>query len=381
MSAEPRRVALFIWSLERAGAERQVVELLRGMDRARYVPTLITAIARDDYGLDGSVPRVSLGAEGGFDLRCFARLVRALRDARPDLVHSWMGSMNWYARIAARFAGVPAVVGSVRARLLEDEDMLRERVSRALVKRVIVNSAGIRDELIERARLSPAQIDLVENGIDLERFRPLPPDARAEQRRAYGWEGRTVLVSMGRIGRFKNQRALVDALAVMRARGTLPEDLRVELVGRVEEPDYDRALREAAATLPEGLLAWRGTTDAPEALLACADASVLTSAPPSEGLANVVIESLACGTPALITPAANYDALVTDGVEGVALRSHAPEDVADGIETFLRAPAAAREAMSLRARAHAARRFDRARMVRETMAVYDRALAASGALR
>lgn len=377
----PRRVAVFIWSLERAGAERQVVELLRGMDRARFAPTLITAIDRDDYGLDAAIPRVTLGAEGGFDAGCFLRLVRALRACRAELVHSWMGSMNWYARLAARLAGVPAVVGSVRARLLEDEDMLRERVSRALVTRVIVNSAGIRDELITRARLSPARIDLVENGIDLERFAPLAPEARASRRRGLGWEGRTVLVSMGRIGPFKNQRALVDALRVMHARGTLPADLRVELVGRVEVADYDRALREAAASLPEGIVRWRGTSDAPEELLACADATVLTSPPPSEGLPNVVIESLACGTPALVSPAGNYDALVTDGVEGVALRSHAPEDVAAGVESFLRLGTEARAEMGRRARAHAARRFDRARMVRDTMAVYDRALAEAGAPR
>lgn len=366
---------LFIWSLERAGAERQVVELARGMDRARYEPCVVTAVSRDDYGLEASIPRRVLGAEGGFDLRCFLRLVAAMRELRPDLVHSWMGSMNWYARLAARLSGSPAVVGSVRAKLLEDEDMLRERVSRALVRRVIVNSVGIRDELIARAKLAPDKIDLVENGIDLARFTPLSPEDRAARRRELGWEGRAVILSVGRIGAFKNQRALVEALALLHARGELPERLRVELVGRVEEPRYDRALRAlAASALPEGTVTWRGLADAPEAQIAAADATVLTSAPPSEGMPNVVIESLACGTPALVSPAGNYDALVRDGVEGFALRSHAPEHVAEGITRLLALDEPARAAMGARARESAESRFSRQRMIDATMAVYDRAL-------
>lgn len=366
---------LFIWSLERAGAERQVVELVRGLDRARYEPCVVTAISRDDYTLDPTVPRRVLGAEEGFDHRCFLRLVAAMRALRPDVVHSWMGSMNWYARLAARLAGSPAVVGSVRARLLDDADMLRERVSKSLVRKVIVNSVGIREELIARARIPPERIELVENGLDLTRFAPCSPEARAARRRALGWEGRTVLLCVGRIGRFKNQRALIEALALLHGGGRLPEGLRVELVGRVEDADYDLALRSlAAASLPDGLVVWRGLTEAPEELLTAADGTVLCSAPPSEGLPNVVIESLACGTPAMVTPAGNYDALVRDGVEGFALRSHAPEVLAAGIEALCALDPAERSAMGSRARASAEARFGLRRMIDATMAVYDRAL-------
>jgi glycosyltransferase involved in cell wall biosynthesis len=88
-----------------------------------------------------------------------------------------------------------------------------------------------------------------------------------------------------------------------------------------------------------------------------------------------VIEAMACGVPALVTPEANADGLVTDGVEGLVAASPAADDVARALERALSLDASEREAMGRRGLVHAARRFTRAQMVARTAAVYERLLA------
>ena len=97
-----------------------------------------------------------------------------------------------------------------------------------------------------------------------------------------------------------------------------------------------------------------------------------------EGIPNVVLEALASGIPAIVSPAANLDAIVHDGVEGITCTSGSAHDVEDGLRRFFRLTEAARRAMGERGRAVAEARFSIPRMVERTCAVYDRVMAGDG---
>jgi len=125
-------------------------------------------------------------------------------------------------------------------------------------------------------------------GIDLDRFHPVD---RAAGKAALGISG-PLIVSAGRLHERKGQRLAVEALAA------LPEATLI-LVG--EGPD--RPWLERRITAPDvagrvRLLGLRPHDELPP-LLAAADVMVLPTA--SEGLANVWVEALACGTPVVTT--------------------------------------------------------------------------------
>lgn len=371
-----RRVLYFIWSLERGGAERQLVELVRGLDPARYAGDVV--VARGPGGFASLLPRPphSLGADGGFTARSFARLVRHIRTVRPDVVHTYMGSMNFYGRVAARLAGVRRVVGSVRCTELERADVAREALSRSLVDAVVVNSVGIRDELVRRARLDPARIDVIENGVDLARFRPLPPAERAAARAALGLRGRA-LVLPGRVCPQKNQLTLVRALASLRRAGALPADVRVVLAGRDGDASYGDAARALGREAGlDGVVDWRGEVGDVAPLLAAADAVLLPSR--FEGLPNVVLEAMASGTPAVVSPAANLDALIHDGREGLVAHGSDEGATALALRRLLALDGDALAEMGRAGRVEAEARFPSERMVARTMDVYDRLLDGRG---
>lgn len=368
------RVLFFISSLEQGGAERQVAELVRGLDLTRYEPHLAVCNETDQLGY--SLPfasRTALDAPSGPEPRTLPRLVRLLQKLRPHLLHSYLGHQNIYGRLAVRLAGVGLAIGSVRCTQLSAQYIRHERLTNRFTDGLIVNSVGIRDELVRCAGVDAGKVDVVENGVDGERFRPLSADERAVERERFGMRGPTIIVP-GRISSQKNQVAIVRALARMRAERALPPDLEVLLAGRQEASTrYGTLLRAAiAAYRLHRVVRFIGVVRDVERLMGAADAMLLASH--YEGLPNVVLESMASGCPAIVSAPANADALVREGREGVAFGAPNPAEIARGIERFLRTGPAEREAMGRAGRQHVAERFTVERMVSRTAAVYERVL-------
>ena len=373
-----RRILFFISSLNQGGAERQMMELMRGLDPARFECGLVLCDRTDHlgYALPSGEP-YSLDATLGPTPASFARLVRVVREFRPDILHSYMGYENLFGRLATRYTGIGRSVGSVRCTRMPARDVFYERQTRGLIAALICNSIGIRDELHARAGIPLADIDVIENGVDQERFRPLDAAERARVRAEWRLEGRRALVVPGRLSEQKNQIAIVRALATMKRDGTLPADLVVLFAGRGSPPLYGEFVRRAAERADLGdALRLVGIVRSIEKLVAAADGVLLPSH--YEGLPNAVIEAMTCATPAIVSPAANTDGLVDDGVTGLVCSGTDPGDVASAVRRFAGLTAAACAEMGQRAHAVASERFAVRRMVARTVEVYARVLSDPG---
>jgi len=262
------------------------------------------------------------------------KLVGLLRDLRTDLLHTYMGWENIFGRVAARLAGVSAVVSSVRCTELPRKHVLGERLSHSLVDALIVNSVGIREELVRRAKIARERIEVVENGVDLTRFRPLAWDEVERERKVWGMQGRIALVVPGRISQQKNQLAILSALLRMKRAGDLPLEALILFAGRGSPPWYGEKVRAFAAVSDLGpQVEFLGIVQQMELLLGAADGMLLPSN--YEGLPNAVIESMACATPAIVSRPANLDRLVTDGREGLVCLEHDDAGIARSCGAFL----------------------------------------------
>jgi glycosyltransferase involved in cell wall biosynthesis len=370
------RVLYFVSSFEQGGAERQVAELIRGLDRDRYEPRVAVCNTQDQLGYDLRLSKVTdLRAPMGPTPTTLMRLCKLLVRERPEVLHTFMGHQNFYGRLAAAMTRIGRAVGSVRCTRLSRKELVYEMSTRWLAHATIVNSVGIRDELVARARVPPVSIDVVENGVDTARFRPPAAEERTDARHRFGMRG-TNLVLPGRLSRQKNQRGIVEALSVMRARGTLPADLTLHLAGREEaSSDYGTTLRQAV--VERGLterVRFLGVIRDIEVVLRACDCLVLPSI--YEGLPNAVLEAMSSGIPVVVAPPCNADALVRDGEEGLICADTTPDAIADTLERFLSLGVEARLRMGVCGREHAAARFTIPRMVARTCAVYERVLAA-----
>jgi glycosyltransferase involved in cell wall biosynthesis len=190
----------------------------------------------------------------------------------------------------------------------------------------VVLSAAFRDILCQTYGVSAERVFVIPGGVDVRRFDV--PGNRQSARLAFGWEiDRPIAVTLRRLNRRMGIENLIDAMqkvvvAVPRALlvigGSGP--LRAAFEQRIDQ----RGLRDHVRLLgriPDDQLPlfYRG-----------ADVSVVPSVA-LEGFGLAAAESLACGTPVLVTPVGGLPEVVADLSPDLVLAGKEPEAIADGL--------------------------------------------------
>ncbi|MEQ1501508.1 MAG: glycosyltransferase [Myxococcota bacterium] len=329
MVSDPLTVCYVIIGLDYAGAEIQLVEVIRRM-RERgwriFVVSLITpaAFVRELGALGVEVVSLDLQKGESLSVSFLRRFLAAIRRIRPDVIHGHMVHSNLLARIAAARFRIPVAVATVHS---TDEGGRARMWAYRLTEpfgtvTTSVSEAG-REIHIARRASSPGKIQVVPNGVDTERFRP-DPRARERVRRALGVpQDRFVWLTVTRFAWPKDPPTLLRALTQVRTASEL------WLVGQGEDLDRTKAL---AATLGLGdrarFLGLR--TDVPDLLAAC-DGFALSSK--SEAMPITLLEAASAEIPSVASDVGAVRDLVDDGKTGLVVR---PSDV-DAMGRALRA--------------------------------------------
>jgi glycosyltransferase involved in cell wall biosynthesis len=203
---------------------------------------------------------------------------------------------------------------------------LLERVVYARAARLIVLSRAFA-RILERDYGVPAEkIRVIPGGVDVERFANLL--SRRSARTALGWPtDRPIVLSVRRLVRAKGLENLVDAIAAVRLRvpdvlviiaGTGP--LEADLKRRVHERQLEDAVRFTGFVAENDL----------PTMYRAADLFVVPTVA-LEGFGLVVLEALACGTPAIVTPIAGLPEVIADLGPQLVLDDWSADYLARGI--------------------------------------------------
>jgi glycosyltransferase involved in cell wall biosynthesis len=313
------KIAFLIRSLGVGGAERQLVELakgLRGVGRDVVVLTFYPDGAMATELDEAGVRRVVVGKRHRWDVLGFVwRLAAELRRERAAILHGYMPDANILVTLLGRLLRRRRVVWGVRASRVDLSHYDRVsavvlNVARRLARGadlIICNSrAGAADHV---AQGYPAdRVLVVPNGIDTRRFRP-DPGARARLRSEWGIpEGAPLIGLVGRLDPMKDHRTFLRAAAALRREHPAA---RFVFVGRGAD-GYVAELAALAAEL--GLadrLMWAAPRQDVTAVFAALDVLTLCSAF-GEGFPNVVGEAMACGTPCVVTDVGDAAWIVGD---------------------------------------------------------------------
>jgi glycosyltransferase involved in cell wall biosynthesis len=311
----------------------------QGSDRHRLL-TLFRSedqIVGSDISLD--VPH-GIWRRLGLDPRALARLRRALRDERPDVVLAHGGEPAKYAAFALS-GGTPLVylsIGSAHPRL--DRRLsrwLRDRyTSRADV--IVTVSNALANEAVAEG-IPAGKIVVIPNGRDASRYAP----GRSEMSHAHD---EVSLIWVGQLDKTKRPELFIEAVGRLRSEGI---SVRGSIVG--DGPRRDE-LEQAASASGITLLGTRN--DVPE-LLAASDLFVFTGEPP-EGMPGVLIEAGLAGLPVVSTRVPGADEVIEDGETGILV----DVDDREGLMLALRrlvGDHAMRHEMGLKARARCVEKF------------------------
>jgi L-malate glycosyltransferase len=339
------KVCLMIGQLGLGGTEQQVALLASGL-RERGIDTSVLVMfdggPREDALREAGVPVVHLGFRRFSALRdmpgnvaAFAGLVRRLRRDRPDVLHAFLLHSYLTAAAATRIGRVPVLVAGRRSMGFFKQDrpfvLAAERLATRVTRLVIANAQAVADDARANERVPAEKIAVVYNG--------LPDAAFAERDPASVRTPHPVLLCVANLKPYKGHRHLLDAVALLQARG---RPCTVLLAGDGEER---QALERQAARLGADVR-FLGATPGTGPLLARADVVVLPSL--SEGMSNAVMEAMAAGRPIVATDAGGTPELLRG--RGMLVPPADPLALAAAIERLLADPGHA-AALGRRARA------------------------------
>lgn len=365
-------IFFLIRGLTHGGAQRQLTELVKGMDTTRHQVTVATfydggALRSEIENIKG-VRVVSLGKKGRWDLLPFVwRLRRVVREAKPDILHGYMGNANELCSLMAWLCGGRAVWG---LRMSDRDDSRYDWLSKwswrtgawfsksAAV--IIANSHSGKRDYIARGYCGDHMI-VVHNGIDIGRFRPDPAVGR-EMRREWKIADDQRLV--GLVGRLDPQKDHPNFLRAAALVSKQRPNVRFICIGNGTD-EYRDELKALADKL--GLKERVIFTPASNNVLGVYNALDLATLPSAngEGFANVVGEAMSCGIPVVVTDAGDSALIVQEKEQIVPIRQ--PEALAAAWLRVLDLPPDERARLGARQRARIEESFQVRHLVQNTL--------------
>lgn len=317
------RLLYLVGQLRLGGLERQLVYLLRSIDRERYKPVVAVwgNSLEEHYAAELgalAVPVVRLGVHSTQFAKLQA-LCRLVSTVQPEIIHSYSFYTNIAAWWAAKKTGaIP--VGSVRSNFILE----RQRTGKVLGRLCgrwpaaqIFNSITAQQNAKRTTRFfHPPRIYVIKNGIDLDRFSPRPfPD-----------QGH--ILAVGSLHHVKRWDRLIRVAKVLHEKGIA---CKVLLVG--SGPLHEELEATARELHVEQLIGFLGSRhDIPDLL---ANAAVLVHTAENEGCPNVVMEAMACGRAVVAMDAGDIPYLIDDGRTGFVVPNEDEALLADRITTLL----------------------------------------------
>ncbi len=361
------------------GLENGMVNLINRIPEARYRHAVVCMQGYSDYSRRIRHPDVrffALEKKPGKDFAVHRRLARALRELRPDIVHT-RNLSALEGQFVAAWCGVPARVHGEHGRDVFDlhgrkfKYNLLRRLARPLVHRYIALSRDLQEWLVDTVGVKPARIAQIYNGVDIERFQPRTGLRGQFGPPGFAGEDSIVIGSVGRMAAVKDFPTLVRAfLDVIGTRPELRARLRLAIIGEGQSRAACQALAHEAGA---GAIVWLPgeRADVPE-LMRGFDLFVLPSL--GEGISNTILEAMASGLPVIATRVGGNPELVQAGATGRLIAPGNPAELAQALLDYVDDPARlAREGAAARARVEA--RFSMDAMVRGYLGVYDEVLA------
>jgi glycosyltransferase involved in cell wall biosynthesis len=317
------------------GADENLWTLLMGRERAQIDPHVLL-LADGPYrkemeaeGIPTTVVEPGRFREPWKLAGAIARTTTLIREVQPDLCLSWLPRVQTVMAPAATLAGK-------RDRIVYFErELPRNWINRAAValpcRWVVASSASIL--AVTQAMRPHRDGTTVWPGI-----RPTShtaPRVLAELRQRVGLRGRPVVGIAGRLLGWKGQDKLIDAAALLRARG---HDIDLLIVGSEAhgvEVGIETMLRARVAELGlEDRVFFTGHVDPAAPYIELMDVFVLAS--DGEPFGIVLVEAMSLGLPVVAVGKYGPAEIVEDGVSGVLTQTNSPAHLADVIEALLR---------------------------------------------
>jgi len=330
------------------GGERAFAQVINGLDMEKYeiyvacLPhSLAPASGLFAEEIQDNAQIISFDLRNRFNLRNIFNLIKIIKEKKIDLVHSQGARADFFSRIAARMAKVPAVVSTIAVPI---EEYNVNRIKKAIymvlscfterfVDKFIVVAQHLERKLVQIHKISPHKVVKIYNGVDIEKYN-------------YNLQAATLLrkemnigpdfLLIGAIGRLTWEKGLpyfIEAIKKMSdGRRQAADKVKYLIVG---EGELEENLREKVKSLKlEEKVIFAGFRKDVREILGAIDILVLSSL--REGFPMIILEAMAMGKPIVAANIEGVNESIVDGVTGILVPPKDSEALAGAILTLIK---------------------------------------------
>lgn len=314
----------------------------------------------------------------------FFEMVSLFRRLRPDIVHTHNPKPGVLGRVAARAAGVPAVVNTVHGLYAQNTDPLKRRIAVYSPERLAASFSHCelvqsREDLDTLARLGVGTAKLVElgNGVDLDRFEPARFDSK-DREALLGELGITPdRVVIGVVGRLVLEKGYAEVFDAARYLTSSDPGVKFVVVGPRDDTKADSVSDEMIERASSsGAVVFAGERPDVERFYNAFDVYLLASH--REGFPRSAMEAAAMALPVIASDIRGCRQVVDDNKTGFLFPKGDLKAMLEAIRRLARSGELRRQ-MGSAARAKALSDFDQRRVIDVTLRSYERLLGRSRA--
>jgi glycosyltransferase involved in cell wall biosynthesis len=311
------------------GAESVFVNLVNGLDRQKFEPTVVIDGAGwvcDQLSRNGITPQF-VNSKGSFNLKYLFQLVQVVREKKIDLIQSHLLGANLYSSLAGLICRVPVVStfhGFVDIHTKEQFSLIKRWILNRGSAKLVFVSDNLKNFYVTAKGFSLQKSVTIYNGVNTSHFKP-QPDKSIRNKLGLGPDN--ILVgSVGNIRPSKGYNFLLEAAKLVV--NQYPQ-FRFVVAGEGSGKLYENLLELRKTLELEKHFFFLGLEPDVSRFMNNLDIFVLPSV--SEGFSISTIEAMACGVPVIATRSGGPEEIVSSFENGILVDACNSESIAEYI--------------------------------------------------
>ena len=363
-------ILFLISSLEAGGAERQLCDLVKGLDKRKFDIYVVTiqdgGKFRQELEVTKEIHLISLGKKNRWQLiTLFWRFFIVAKKIRPQILHGYLDMSNLRCLLIGKILGLKVVWGVRSSYKNHPKYSWIERWLFKLVIQmsrfpdlIITNSFAGKEYFIKSGS-SSRNIVVINNGIDIRKFHP---NRKAGEKLRIQWGIKNEQILIGLVGRFdpiKDHPTFIKAAAIVAKQNPLA---RFICIGSGNEAYKEELNKQVDGRGLSEKFIWAGHMEDMTAAYNSLDVLCLSSY--GEGFPNAVGEAMACGIPVVTTNVGDAAEIIGDIGKVVAVGDD--QQLAKELIRFAAMPRASLRKLGIKSRERIKQKYSLQFMVANT---------------
>lgn len=334
MTTKKPKILHLITGLEIGGAEVMLAQVLPKLTNFEHVVCSLTTKGPIGQKIEENGIKVyELIGGKKLSLSAISEFGNIIKKEEPDIISTRLIHADIFGRVFGHFYGIQTVICGLES-VLEDKKynkfFILERLTTFLVTKYFAVSNAVKNKYTNKAKIKPPRIEVVYNGIDLEKFNDLPDKEAAKK--TLGYTGSDILIGyVAKLRAERNHSSLITAfsLLVKKFPGT-----RLVIAG--DGPEKENLIKLSKDLHVSERVDFLGNRNDVPLILKSLDVFVSPSA--YEGMSIAILEAMASGLPIVASDIEPNRELIENNVDGYLVDPFNPSAIAERISALIENP-------------------------------------------